>query len=88
MTQTNNRVLDEFAKMMTDAAGAAQGMKREVDTLIKGQAERFLRDMDMVQREEFDAVKAMAEKARAENERLSDRVAQLEADLARIAARS
>lgn len=88
MTQTNNRVFDEFAKLMTDAAGAAQGVKREVDTLIKGQAERFLRDMDIVQREEFEAVKAMAEKARAENDHLGERIAALEIEIARLAARS
>ncbi|MCK5497184.1 MAG: accessory factor UbiK family protein, partial [Hyphomicrobiaceae bacterium] len=60
MTQTNNRFLDEIAKLMTDAAGAADGLKREVDTLMRAQGERFLRDMDVVQREEFEAVKAMA----------------------------
>ena len=82
MTQTNNRFLDELAKLMTDAAGAADGLKREVDTLMRAQGERFLRDMDVVQREEFEAVKAMAEKARAENERLEARIAALEAHIA------
>jgi len=82
MTQTNNRFLDELAKLMTDAAGAADGLKREVDTLMKAQGERFLRDMDVVQREEFEAVKAMAEKARSENERLEARIATLEAQIA------
>ncbi|MEE8578455.1 MAG: accessory factor UbiK family protein [Hyphomicrobium sp.] len=82
MTQTNNRFLDEIAKLMTDAAGAADGLKREVDTLMRAQGERFLRDMDVVQREEFEAVKAMAEKARAENERLEARIAALEAHIA------
>ncbi len=82
MTQTNNRFLDEIAKMMTDAAGAAEGLKREVDTLMRTQGERFLRDMDVVQREEFEAVKAMAEKARAENERLEARIAALEKQIA------
>lgn len=82
MTQTNNRFLDEIAKLMTDAAGAADGLKREVDTLMRAQGERFLRDMDVVQREEFEAVKAMAEKARAENERLEARIAALEAQIA------
>jgi BMFP domain-containing protein YqiC len=82
MTQTNNRFLDEIAKLMTDAAGAADGLKREVDTLMKAQGERFLRDMDVVQREEFEAVKAMAEKARAENERLESRIAALEEQIA------
>jgi BMFP domain-containing protein YqiC len=82
MTQTNNRFLDELAKLMTDAAGAADGLRREVDTLMRAQGERFLRDMDVVQREEFEAVKAMAEKARAENARLEARIAALEAQLA------
>jgi len=82
MPQTNNRFLDEIAKLMTDAAGAADGLKREVDTLMKAQGERFLRDMDVVQREEFEAVKAMAEKARAENERLESRIAALEEQIA------
>lgn len=81
MTQTNNRILDDLAKLMTDAAGAAQGVKREVDSLVKSQAEKFLKDMDVVTREEFEAVKAMVEKARAENERLEARIATLEAAL-------
>jgi len=82
MTQTNNRFFDEIAKLMTDAAGAADGLKREVDTLMRAQGERFLRDMDVVQREEFEAVKAMAEKARAENERLEARIVALETHIA------
>jgi BMFP domain-containing protein YqiC len=81
MTQTSNRLLDEFARLMTDAAGAAQGMKREVETLMKSQGEKILKDMDVVRREEFEAVKAMAEKARAENERLEARIAALEGRL-------
>ena len=82
MTQTNNRILDEVAKLMTDAAGAAQGVKREVETLMKSQGERILKDMDLVRREEFEAGKAMAEKAREENERLEARLKALEARLA------
>lgn len=78
MTQSNNRILDELARMMTDAAGAAQGVKREVETLVRSQGEKLLRDMDVVSREEFEAVKAMAEKARAENEALAARLAALE----------
>lgn len=84
MTQTSNRVLDEIAKLMTDAAGAAQGVKREVETVMRAQGEKVLRDMDVVRREELDLVRAMAEKARAENERLEARIAALEADLARM----
>jgi hypothetical protein len=82
MTQTNNRFLDELAKLMTDAAGAADGLKREFGTLIRAQSERLLNEMDVVKREEFEAVKAMAEKARAENEGLEARIAALEARLA------
>ncbi len=74
MTQTSNRLLDELAKLMTDAAGAAQGMRREVESVMRTQAERILQGMDVVAREEFEAVKAMAEKARAENTRLSELV--------------
>lgn len=81
MTQSNNRLLDELARLMTDAAGAAQGARREVETLLRGQAERMMHGMDLVQREEFEAVKAMAEKARAENERLEERLAALESKL-------
>jgi BMFP domain-containing protein YqiC len=84
MTQTNNRFLDEFARLMTDAAGAAQGMRRDFETLMRSQGERILRDMDVVQREEFEAVKEMAVKAREENERLGARVAALEAELAAL----
>ena len=79
MTQTNNRVLDELAKLMTDAAGAAQGVKREVETLMRAQGERILRDMDVVSREEFEAVKELARLAREENEALKARIAALEA---------
>ena len=81
MTQTTNRFLDEFAKLMTDAAGAADGLKREMTSVMRSQGERLLQGMDLVQREEFEAVKAMAEKARAENERLETRIAELEARL-------
>ena len=81
MSQSTNRVFDELAKLMTDTAGAAQGIKREVDTLVRSQAERILGDMNVVSRDEFDAVKAMAEKARAENEALGERLAALEAQL-------
>lgn len=83
MTQTSNRFLDELSKLLTDAAGAAQGMRREFETMVKAQGERILRDMDVVQREEFEAVKEMAAKAREENELLSQRVAALEAELQR-----
>jgi BMFP domain-containing protein YqiC len=84
MTQTTSKIFDDIAKLMTDAAGAAQGMRTEFETAAKSQAERFLRNMDVPQREEFEAVKAMALKAREDNERLAQRVAELEAALARI----
>ncbi len=82
MTQTTNRFFDELAKMMTDATGAAKGVRGEIDTLIRGQAEKVLRDLDIVQREEFDAMKAMALKAREENVQLEQRVMELEGELA------
>jgi BMFP domain-containing protein YqiC len=84
MTPTNNRIFDELAKLMTDAAGAAQGMRREIETLFKSQGERMLREMDVVSREEFEATKAMAVKAREENEALAARLAALEAELAAL----
>jgi BMFP domain-containing protein YqiC len=84
MTQTSNRLLDEVAKLMTDAAGAAQGVRREVESVMHAQAERILQTMDVVKREEFEAVKAMAEKARGENERLSAEIAALAARLAAL----
>jgi hypothetical protein len=55
MTQTTSKFFDEIARLMNDAAGVAQGVKREVDTVFKTQAERWLRDLDLVKREEFDA---------------------------------
>lgn len=82
MTQTTSRLFDEFSKLMTDAAGVAQGVRREVDTMVKSQAERFLADMDLVRREDFEVVREMAVKAREENDRLAERVARLEALLA------
>ena len=82
MAQTTGRIFDEFAKLMNDAAGVAQGLRREVDTVVRAQAERILRDMDVVYREEFEAVKEMARLAREENETLKTRIAILEARLA------
>ena len=82
MTQTNNRILDDLAKLMTDAAGAAQGVRREMQGVVRAQVDKLLSDVDVVRREEFEAVKAMAEKARAENERLAARLAEMEARLA------
>jgi hypothetical protein len=78
MTQTTNRFFDEIARLMNDAAGVAQGVKREADSLFRNQAERILRDLDVVKREEFEAVKEMARLAREENETLKARIAALE----------
>ena len=82
MTQTTNRFFDEVARLMNDAAGVAQGLRREVDTVFKAQAEKWLRDLDLVKREEFEAVKEMASLAREENEALKARLAKLEERLA------
>lgn len=82
MTQTTGRIFDEMAKVMTDAAGVAQGVRREVETVMRSQAERILQDLDIVSREEFEAVKAMAQKAREENEALKARLDALEARIA------
>jgi BMFP domain-containing protein YqiC len=79
MTNGSNRVLDELAKLVTDAAGAAQGVRREVETAFRGQAERLLNTMDVVQREDFEAVREMAIRARAENTALLARIEALEA---------
>jgi hypothetical protein len=81
MVQTTGRLYDEFAKLLNDAAGVAQGVRREFDTVMRGQAERILRDLDVVHREELEAVKEMARLAREDNERLAARVAALEARL-------
>ena len=82
MTQTSNRFFDEIAKLMNDAAGVAQGVRREFDVLFRTQAERWLRDLDLVKREEFEAVRDMAKLAREENETLKARIAALEASSA------
>ncbi len=81
MTQTSNRLFDEFARLMNDAAGVASGVRREVDTMVRNQAEKWLRDLDLVKREEFEAVKEMARLAREENEALKARLAALETRL-------
>ena len=75
----SNRVLDDFARLVTDAAGVAQGVRREAETAVKSQLDRLLATMDVLSREEFEAVKQMAAMAREENEKLSQRVSALEA---------
>lgn len=84
MTQTSNRLMDEFAKLMTDAAGVAQGVRREIETAVRSQVERFLGDMDVVQRDQFEAVREMAARARDDNEELRRRVAELEGRVAAL----
>jgi BMFP domain-containing protein YqiC len=81
MTQTSSRFFDEIARLMNDAAGVASGVRREFDTMVRNQADRVLRELDVVKREEFEAAKEMARLAREENEALKARVAALEAKL-------
>ncbi len=73
-----NKFFDDMSKLMTNAMGVAQGAKTEAETAMKGWIDRWMADRDFVTREEFDAVKAMAQKAREENEALSARIAKLE----------
>ena len=79
MTTTSSRLFDELARLAGNAAGAAQGVRREIDQLVKSQVERVLGDLAVVQREEFEAVREMAVRAREENEELKARIARLEA---------
>ena len=81
MTQTSNRLFDELARLMTDAASVAQGVRKEAEGVFRTQMERFVADLDLVKREDFDVVREMASKARTENEALKARVAELEAKL-------
>ena len=81
MSQMKSPFFDELAKIMTQAAGAAQGVGQEVETLFRSQGEKMLNDMDLVSREEFEAVKEMASKARQENDLLAKRIQELEEQL-------
>ncbi|MGB8813501.1 MAG: accessory factor UbiK family protein [Paracoccaceae bacterium] len=76
---TRNKFFDDMSQLMTNAMGVAQGAKTEAETAMKGLVDRWMADRDFVTREEFDAVRAMAQKAREENEALSARIAALEA---------
>ena len=82
MTQTQNRFFDEVAKLFSDAASVAQGVRREAESVFRTQVERLVADLDLVKREDFDVVREMASKARSENEDLKRRVAELEAAVA------
>jgi hypothetical protein len=81
MTTTSSKFFDELAKLMTNAAGAAQGVRRELDALVQSQVERVINNLELVKREEFDVVRDMASKAREENDRLAQRIAELESRL-------
>ncbi len=76
--QTRNKVLDDLSQLMTNAMGVAQGARTEAETAMKSLIDRWLAEHDFVTREEFDAVRAMAQKAREENEALKARIAALE----------
>lgn len=84
MASTSNRLLDEFARLVTDATGAAQGVRREVETVVKGQIERLLKDMEIATREDVDVLRDMVLAAREENEQLTLRMAALEARIATL----
>lgn len=77
--QTRNKIFEDISQLMTNAMGVAQGAKTEAETAMKGWIDRWMADRDFVSREEFDAVRAMAAKAREENEALAARIAALEA---------
>jgi BMFP domain-containing protein YqiC len=79
MTQTSNRLIDEIARLATDAAAVAQGARREVEGAVRGQIERLLADANVVHRDEFEAVKAIAVRAADEADRLRARLEALEA---------
>lgn len=79
--QSDNRLFDDLSKLANGALGTLSGLTKEIEQLVKSRMERFVGDVDMVRRDEFDAVKAMADKARAENEALSARIASLETKL-------
>ena len=83
--QTSNRLLDDLARVATGAAGALSGVRQEIEQIVRARMERFLADLDLVTREEFEAVEAMASKARSEQEKLEQRVAALEAQLKKAA---
>ena len=76
--QSPNRIFDDLARVANGAVAVATGMRQEIEALVRQQFERFLTDRDLVSREEFEAVRLMAEKARAENEALAARLTALE----------
>lgn len=84
MATTSNRLLDDLARLVTDAAGAAQGVRREVESVVKGQVERLLKEMDVASREEVEVLRDMLTAAREENEQLAARLQALEARVAAL----
>jgi BMFP domain-containing protein YqiC len=88
MSNPGSRVFDELGRLMTDAAGVAEGMRREVEGLVKTQGERFLADMDLVKREEFEVLRELVQRLAEDNEALKARVAAIEARAADATARS
>jgi BMFP domain-containing protein YqiC len=85
VTENPNRLLDEVARLFNDAASVAQGVQREATSAIRSQMERFVGEMDLVRREDFDAVREMASRARMENAALAERIAALEQQVAQLA---
>lgn len=81
MPQPGGRIFDDLSRLMTDASGLASGVRREIETVVRGQVERLLSAMDVVSRDEYEAVKSMAALARDENERLERRIVDLERKL-------
>jgi len=84
--QTSNRLFDDFAKVASGAMNTLGGLREEIETRVRERLERVAADMDLVTREEFDAVRAMAAKARSEQEELAGRLARLEVELAEVKA--
>ena len=86
MSNGTGKVLDELAKLVTDAAGAAQGVRREVETAMRAQGEKLLNTLEVVQREDFEAMREMAVKTRTENIALTAKISELEQRIAKIEA--
>jgi BMFP domain-containing protein YqiC len=82
--QTENRLLDDLARMANGALNTLSGLREEIETRVRERVERILADMDMVPREEFEAVRAMAQKARTEQEDLAAKMAELERKVAKL----
>ena len=86
--QTSNRILDDMARVASGAVGAATGLRGEAEALVRDRLRRLLGDMELINREEFEAVRAMAAKARAEQEAMAKRIAALEAEIKALKGRS